>query len=792
MNPDIGMVNLEEALKDFPKDSKYSESDTRCKVIDRILLNSLGWKENQIRREESNVSGFADYVLSINGIPQIIIEAKKAGVWFEIPKAYGHRRYKISGSISGVPFLTDAISQVRNYCINLGVRFAAVTNGYQFFLFPAFSPGRKWEETEGLVFHSTDDLLKNFGLFWNILSSESVAEGALVEYLDKGKLELNFQKIISDIHNPDQKWARNRLYTYLRPICEFVFSELIDEAKTEVLQQCYVFERSNRNLGDELSEVFVDKMPHFASNFNIRDIFERENKAGVFQKEFERFQSDPKESTLLLLLGGIGSGKSTFLHRFFKVVMREKTSLMWFYLDFRSSSFDETKIEHFVYDTLVKDYFDRYSNVTETILKEIGFSTSRDNPKQFIQHLFKLLKLLKRSIVIVIDNVDQHDFSFQEKLFILSNHLTKELNSLVILAIREETFLQSTQTGVFDAYHIPKFHISSPNFINMIKRRIIYSKEWVKDDPIIDSRVAGDASLKNELIHFFEILDRSLFKDNPQSKNIVKFFDNISVGNMRESLLMFNNFLISGNTNIDEMFQKEKTDGNTFQIAFHQLLKSIMLGENRYYSSERSHIGNLFDFDTSLGDSHFNQLRVLRILEDKANVKSRLGRGYFEIEELLSLFSAVSIDRKIIHDSLNRLALYNLVYFDNQSKTGLNSASFAKISPAGRFYLNELIYQIGYLDAVSVDTPISSRETYQNIRKLINNDDLQARVLKTKYFVEYLIESERLDLNNNPSLIHDKSINFTFTEGIKQAFNQMVDYFSKKKFIENPEREKID
>ena len=60
---------------DFEKED-WTESDTRSKFIDRLLIDCLGWQESDIRRELSKCKGRLDYRLSTT-IPCVVVEAKK-------------------------------------------------------------------------------------------------------------------------------------------------------------------------------------------------------------------------------------------------------------------------------------------------------------------------------------------------------------------------------------------------------------------------------------------------------------------------------------------------------------------------------------------------------------------------------------------------------------------------------------------------------------------------------------------------------------------------------------------
>jgi hypothetical protein len=769
MHPDTGYSNFCRIYEKYHDDiPSFSEADTRAKIIDQILLQCLGWDEDSIKREYHTDTGIIDYKLSIRGACKLVIEAKRTGEYFAIPATTKRKTYKVGGTLYTIPNLRDALRQAQRYCSGIGYKYAVVTNGYQLVIFSAMTIGKPWTEGYCMVFHSLDDIQSNFSLFWNVLSKESVDSGSLIKYIDKGKKELTFKKLISEVHNPDTSWARNELYTYIRPLSELIFGELLDEQMTEILKQCYVFERSNRELGDELETYFIDKLPHFAQKYRIKDIYEREFKAGVFEKEYFRQQKERNKGSIIVLVGGIGSGKSTFLHRFFRIVLGDHENLLWFYIDFRNVTLKEEELEDYIVNKILGQWKDKYEAKLGEILEKHGFAVSTDDVKNYLDKLFTLLRTVGFSLTVILDNVDRYDINFQEKIFLLASHLTDIFITVTVVALREETFLTSTRTGVFDAYDIPKFHISSPNFLSMIKARLDFTIEFLK---------AGEGNyarkVRNDLIKYFLIIKQSLEKDNIQSKKLIDFIDSISVGNMRDALRMFNYFTVSGNTNVKEIFKiYDESRPHRYQIAYHQFIKSIILGEYKYYSEERSQLMNVLDFDFSLTDSHFNILRILQYLLERNNKRSPIGKGYVSIDSLIAAGEEASIRRDVISDSLLRMSMFGLVEFDNQSRTALSNASYVKITHAGRYYLKSLIYEFVYLDTIIVDVPISSEEIYGRLRQYIDTLELPQRLERTDMFVQYLVDSENLEFKEHPEYLNAELTSKYFARTILDNFQE--------------------
>ncbi len=251
--------------------------------------------------------------------------------------------------------------------------------------------------------------------------------------------------------------------------------------------------------------------------------------------------------------------------------------------------------------------------------------------------------------------------------------------------------------------------------------------------------------------------------DNEQSRSIIRFFDSTSVGNMRNALTMFNDFLISGNTNIREIFS---VPGIGYQIARHQFLKSIILGEHRYYRGERSHVMNLFDFDPAIGGSHFQALRLLSYLEARKDASSPIARGYVDLNKLFNAAEEVAIRRSVIKDTLLRLSEFRLIEYDNYSRTNIDAAAFVTVTPAGVYYLRELHDDFVYLDAVLFDTPISENSLLQHVKNTIGRYDLPTRIERVGKFLDYLNQSEKEEHEENPQYAGTDFANSRYGPGL--------------------------
>jgi len=592
----------------FPK---LTEADTRAKLIDPVFEECLGWNGADIEREVYVHKGFVDYVFSVAGFKKFVLEAKEFGSSFEIPDSLNNRKYKINGTITTDKKILEAIEQVQRYCSENGVVFGIVSNGRQYIIFEAFKFGGNWRNGRCIVFRSLQDIQKNFVLFWNLLNKTSVADGSLKRYLSDQEASVSFETPLDSIHGKDSPLARNNLSHVLEPILEYLFADLIGNWQLDVLKRCYVRKKEFEDAGLQIGRHF-DRPPEFAKKYNVQSIFEMPGSDHAFEKAYdhsEKFlRTAAPQGTLVLLMGGIGCGKTTFLHHFFNFVIGDRKETVWFYVDFTNAPPQVENIETYIYQSILNDletrHRDKLRELREKLVKA-GMGSLKPEKKD-IMILFSELMLEGFSVSLVLDNADQHAHvhpTFQNYLLQLAKNLTNTFRTITIVTLREESFYKSTISGVLDAFVQPTFHLASPNFEHVVRIRLDYALRLLemKDDEItktIRSPFKGDKAL---LKQFFSIVDNSLRSTRPIGTAILQFMNEVSGGNMRTALDFFRTFLISGNTDITEMLRIDadprKRGPFGYQIPFHHVIKSIILEHSRLFSRSRSRIMNLFDLN---------------------------------------------------------------------------------------------------------------------------------------------------------------------------------------------------
>lgn len=787
ISPDQAIKNLERISKiqlDNP-----SEADTRSKIIDPILKECLNWQDDDVFREEHANPGFVDYVLKIGNRNVLVIEAKREGYSFKLPITFGFvRDYSLGGVLGKEKTVIDAIIQTRRYCSDKGVRYGAVSNGDQFIIFEAEKYGKDWSEGKCKVFYNFDDIKRHFIDFWNVLSKDAVENGSLIDELSRGSEELKFIKPVDDVRFKNEIEPRNKLHRYILPIIELTFREMTDQKDIEMLRECYVLE----NEFEELDNTLKTYLGKDSAKSGFKEIKQGEEHAGIFHMDFydkmELLRKLPPEPIICLLLGRIGSGKTTFVFRFFNIVLDEdeRKKVTWFYIDFRDAPTDKKSIRSYILGSILGEFKLKYGDLLSSFLEKLKMEKAEPTIED-LSKLFLMLKYEGYVPSLVIDNVDQHIFespTYHESVFLEANNLTKELRTITIMTLREESFYRSSIGGVFDAYYIEQYRIMPPDFRKLLLYRLSYVLRKLElPEEELQKWLNVSLNFKPQLEMIREFLN--IIKDTLQqraNKSVSRFISKTSGGNMRRALELFASFLVSGNTKVWEIVETKRREGS-YIIAEHQFVKSIVLGSYRYYSKNSSYLMNIFDFNQDFCRSHFLKLKILNYAEEQIAVDSPYGGGYVSMNRIAEEAADISVSREAIEDALLELARYGLITLNTRSITDLIGASHFKITDCGTFFLHILIMRFSYVDLVLAQTPIADPDVALGIRYLLPSRELDDRFKRTQLFIDYLSKMEDKEFQNSPEYRLSPLGKYKFTQKMLRNFTN-----EKKYIIESQKR----
>jgi len=837
---DEGLVHLKNIRSEFAefckKHGKITEADTRAQVIDRVLTAVLRWPSGDIVREkfipDQEDRGYIDYALKLLRGCYIAVEAKREGIAFELPITT-KKSASLTGSIMTNPDIKEAVEQVRSYCDDQGIRYSVATNGYAWIVFRAIREEGGWRRGHAVVFPSLDSIIERFTEFWNLLSYPAILAGSLdTEFGSQLRVERSLHRATDNLFNADLPLERNRLSSQLDLVITKFFDDITDHTQLDVMQTCYIHYKNLYFTSRELNFVIRDAVPEFLKNEKTDDIQQGKHDSGKFGIILSG-AVDSDRGQLCLLLGGIGAGKTTFLKRYQMTVGKAilDTKTLWFHVDFRKPPLDPNEMEEFVWRKILEQLRTRYDSpkievrklikkayaveieaLAETALRGLHPSSPdyedaltpflRDwqaDVKEFVPRMLALCKPEKDyKVVLFIDNVDQLDpEKYQSKIFLLGQTVTKRINSVTIIALREESYYTAKIQKTFTAYsNIRKFHIASPNFKFMALSRVNFALVVLSSRPLLDKySLSFSDSECSSISDFLKIVKTSVFEGN---WNICRCIEAICFGNMRLALELFSKFLCSGATDVDKMLKIYRRDGN-YSVAYHEFIKSITLDDRSYFKEQPSKIMNVFDCGIEKNSSHFTCLRILALLISVRGLSADEGQGYYEISKIVSGFEDVFDNREDVIVSLNRLLTKQLIEVNTRSTETIRNASHARVTSAGWFYSRNLVKEFSYLDLMLQNTPLNDEHlariltaSIQKVNNLIDREDQKIertdeRFARTEKFMEYLAaeeaaETKKYGLDKSKSVISESIV-----PAIRANFNDQKSWISRR-LRENRER----
>jgi len=803
------MKNVDESYEVFKKfkadyesykDKDLSESDTRSKLLDFILIDILGWKEPDIEREGYVKPGYFDYELKTS-IFRFVVEAKKKSIEFKLP-ATGNR-VKIKTLKKGNE---EVIDQVREYVVKRNLLYGVISNGHQFIIGKFLNTdGTDWESNDCIFYDGLEKIDSNFIEFYNLLSKTAILNNNRIKIVGPDYVGKRISESFK-LRNRGEELVRNDLSDQLIPIISDIFSEIYNTENLtdfEKLKKCYVTNEDVQKNNSELNVLFYDNPPSFDGRISkVRNTEHTQEE--IKGKILEGNTTTPAP---IIIIGSKGAGKTTFIKYFFEIVLNQdvKKNRPIIYIDFRGYTEQQVKDTNAIYSKVLNQLFDVYPNldlnklnVLEKIYsKEIkrnkegiwsSYAFDKDaldkKVSDFLEskinnhyeHLVKIAEYLnnvcRKRLVIIYDNADQLNEESQKEVFLLAQSSKIAFKALIMVSLREGYFLKWREKPPFDAYHSTIFHITAPSYRDVLKKRIQYAVDNfkfvnVKGDLDAKSFKLSESALSN----LFKSLYKTLFLET--NSQVLKFLEETSYPDIRSGLEKFNKFLISGHTKITAYI----ADPN-YNIPVWEFIKSVALESRLYYKHDVSLIHNLF-YPSPKNRNHFTKIRILNYLFDEAEVQSF--KDYFiQFDRVFRTFEKAGYSEDVIIDELTILLEQKLIETSSLSSDieegmKVSNKEGIKITQSGIYYIKTLINTFNYLDLVLQDTPIFDQEFFDKLMDSFPTSDdkgkrdLRYRIRNVESFCEYLRSQEIRDHKDNEMNYSVKALDKNIVDGIMKG-----------------------
>lgn len=702
---------------------------------------------------------FPDYIVMCDGLPVLVIEAKVPNE--SVEEGFREARLYAHEINSKFPADFNPVSHV------------ICTNG-------------------GELLYGTPDSASGTSLLLSDINVGSEKFAKLQEQINWAKLSSHAAEL-NQKRKPNRYWkpkkllggnavqseevGRNSFGLTLSAEFGHIFAPETSEDKAEIARNAYVDSRTSLRAIEPIDKIIRAARPHSETNAQL--IEDTSNPRELLTK----LRNGPSlERKILLLIGSVGSGKSTFVdHLIYKALPEEiLETTLWCRIDMNTAPISGEEIYRWLrtqisdgciskypgedfenLETLKKVYsveFNKFQKLQGRLLQEVGDQVGYN--QSLIRHFEQwqadeeiTSKAITRYccgdrgklLVIVLDNCDKRSRDEQLLMFQAAQWIQSEYRSLIILPLREETFEAHQDEPPLDtAIKDLIFRIEAPLFQHVLIKRVQLALSKMEADSEKTLRYDLPNGFRVEypstdLAFYLASIIKSLFE---YDRFVRRMITGLSGKNIRRALEIFIDFCNSAHLGEDEIFRITSSEGN-YTLPLYLVTRILLRGNLRYYNGQNSAVKNLFDiFHQDSAPFYFARLLILKWLSVRFNQPGRNGvRGYFPISEMRDELITVGVPDHAFDRELDILIKAHCITSENMTVEKVGSEDLVRLSSAGSVHL-DLLGSVDYLATVAEDTWFDDKQVAEaiaeRIGKLEKHFHVQTQLQNARDLVDYL------------------------------------------------------
>lgn len=766
-----------------------NESDVEQKFVLPFLVNpepiGLGlrasdfWTKVNIRRLLIDKGSkkklyYPDYAVVIDGLPFVIIEAKAPGEDLEEAAREG-RLYATE--------INAVYPRDFNPC-----QIVVVTDGKRLIMY-------SWDSDEAIVDIATEDIDAMNQKFSQLLLR--LSRRALQKLADNELRRLRSSaKYIKPVHMlggktimsetvSDNSFGSNVSIEY-----KYLFNPDSMSDRESVVQNAYV--TSKRKQGHVAP---IDKLIRAALRSDGCQIDDTAHPHEILGQLADIHRA---KNEILLLIGSVGSGKSTFTDYIRLVALDRPLSkkIDWINLNLNKAPLARDRIYEWVLsrakeaiERLFPDIdFDDLSYLKKIYATEIAkvkrgkaalfLESSLEHRNAIYSEIDRLqndkaatlraiinlqFKTSEKLLVIVLDNCDKGNRDDQLLMFEVATWLKEEFPCMVFLPLRDTTYDQFKNVSPLDTVIKDLvFRIDPPLLEKVIYARLNYALREIEIQNSRFSYTLGNGMrvecTRHEVGRYLKSMVATLFQD-PLFRRIIT---GLAGRNIRKGLEILLDFCKSGHVSENEIL-KVRTAGGDYAFQNHLVMKILLKGKRKYYSDAHTNIRNAFYSNESdaLPDP-FVRLDILQWLKDNYRIAGPARTlGYHKVEKLIQILQSRGHSAHTALAQIKELAIAGCVSAESQT-ADISMEDLISISPSGFVHL-DLVRNINYLSTVAEDVLFRENQVAKTIANNMTGqgkykaDSRQAAISNAKEMMNYLCSYRESHFPGEVSLLSSES-----------------------------------
>jgi hypothetical protein len=666
-----------------------NEADTRLKVLDRFLFEILDWRrDSSVETEPPTASGYIDYLLKVGeNRGAMVVEAKRSGKLEPATKQSEVMYIALSGPV--VKPLIPGIKQAMNYAMEQGVAVACVTDGNTWLFFKASrTDGKKPLEGKGVLFTDLTAVIANIAKFVELLSRGAIVDRLHLAHLNEAE-GLRIPDAEQQLYVLDPEDARMRQRDPLAKDAALLFSQffsrLSDDKDREMLRDCFVETPESKKADIELEKI-IQRVTNDITSLDTSE-------GGALQAEIERTILINHSQTVLII-GNKGSGKSTFIDRFFEQILplnvRERCVvarvdleqyhgdpglIVGWAIDWLRELLEKAVCANDPpsYDDLMGIFFKEYKRLSEgpwshlyrKDKEEFKIQFGRQieerrekHPDEYVRHMLERASYgLQKLPCLVFDNTDQFAPGIQDMVYQLAHSLESAGVVFNIVPITDRTVWRLSKDGALQSYSSRSFYLPVPEAKEIISRRVQFLKAKVNAPAEAAKTYFSRRGFQvqiNDLALLAEAVEK-VFLENDYVSGLLGRLGNF---NIRVMLRLAERIFLSPEIKIDEII-KSKFGGPSVTADRHRTHRALLKGEyDRFSEAENEFVSNMFYTNRMRPESPLLAFYILWILRQRLHsVREEEGieARHWPVSDLCQLFEGCGVADELVMQVLNRL-----------------------------------------------------------------------------------------------------------------------------------------
>ncbi len=477
------------------------------------------------------------------------------------------------------------------------------------------------------------------------------------------------------------------------------------------------------------------------------------------------------ENQILLLVGSVGSGKSTFIDYVSLVALSPelRARSIWARINLNDAPLSTELAYGWISDALVNEL---QREIPEEDIHDLGTiekvfraelaqikrgpisllaPDSMEYKTRLADALLKLqqdpttsAKCLARYVcsgpgkllVIVLDNCDKRTRDEQLTMFQIAQWVRTQFRALVVLPLRDVTFDRHRHEPPLDtAIKDLTFRIEPPPFIEVLQSRVRLALEEMerasKNAPtlsyVLPNGVRVSYPAADQSLYLASIL-RSLFAHD---RFVRRVMTGLAGRDVRRALEIFLDFCMSGHIGEDEIYKIRFFEGKHV-LPLSLVARVLLRMRRRYYDGDQAYIKNLIQCDPkdALPDN-FVRLAILHWLEHRQSQVGPAGvPGFHKIEALLRDLVQLGHDAQRVREDVLYLSRHGCIIPEHQRLDTLVDGDLIKITASGLVHL-QLMANPEYLAACAEDTYIADADFVARVADRITRKGISGQFSRT-------------------------------------------------------------